>query len=176
MPIFSKSKSALGRKGLQRLDFLLLAVESLDLNGPQAMLWTSRKLGLHEDLSNGVDLWKLRICNPLRRSSRSGEISYQQSEALISLLCEMSERIYPQIHQLLSSREPQSINNERWNFFHTRLRDLIEERMNKERHSVKRLLQGKHSFQFSKNLLISLALSAGPGGVDRLRASLLDPV
>jgi len=37
------------------------------------------------------------------------------------------------------------------------------------------LLSTDHSSSIQRQLVLTLALAAGPGGVDRLRASLLDP-
>ena len=60
----------LNRRGLERLDFLLLTVEALDLNGGEAMLWMTKQLGYAALFPNRVELWKRRCTNPLRRSTR----------------------------------------------------------------------------------------------------------
>ena len=62
------------------------------------------------------------------------------AESLICLVCAMADRLYPMLHQLLSSREPEQLTQQRWQLFHERLRDLIEERMNQRREAVVRLL------------------------------------
>ena len=36
----------LSRRGVERLDLLLLTIEALDLNGGEAMVWTSQQMGL----------------------------------------------------------------------------------------------------------------------------------
>ncbi len=41
-----QSGAHLSRRGVERLDLLLLTVEALDLNGGEAMLWTSHQMGL----------------------------------------------------------------------------------------------------------------------------------
>ncbi len=169
-------KAVLGRRGLERLDLLLLAVETLDLNGGEAMLWTSSQIGLKDQFSSRVELWKLRCHNPLRKSTRRGRLSTEDSDSLISLVSSMAKRLYPVLHQMLSAKEPDDVNGERWLLFNQRLRDLIEERMNLRRGAVQRLLENKYSSSISRQLVLTLALSAGPGGVDRLRASLLDPI
>lgn len=168
-------KTVLGRRGLERLDLLLLVVESLDLNGGEAMLWTTQQLGLQEQFPNRVELWKRRCHNPLRRATRRGELSAFDAEAMLRLLCSMASRLYPLLHQLLSSREPEELNLQRWALLDQRLRDLIEERMNPRRGAVQRLLQQEQSQPIQRELVFSLALAAGDGGIDRLRASLLDP-
>lgn len=87
----------------------------------------------------------------------------------------MASRLYPLLHQLLSSREPEELNLQRWTLLDQRLRDLIEERMNPRRGAVQRLLKPEQSQPIQRELVLTLALAAGNGGVDRLRASLLDP-
>jgi hypothetical protein len=87
----------------------------------------------------------------------------------------MADRLYPMLHQLLSSREPADLSKQRWALVDQRLRDLIAERFNLRRGAVQRLLSPDHSQTIQRQLVLTLALAAGPGGVDRLRASLLDP-
>ena len=170
-----QSNTVLGRRGLERLDILLLVVASLDLNGGEAMLWATNQLGLQKQFPNRVELWKRRCHNPLRRATRRGELSSIDTEALLRLLCFMASRLYPLLHQLLSSREPEELNLQRWTLLDQRLRDLIEERMNTRRGAVPRLLRPEQSQPIQRELVLTLALAAGNGGVDRLRASLLDP-
>ena len=82
-------EAILGRRALERLDLLLLTVESLDLNGGEAMLWATRQLGFETIFPNRVELWKRRCHNPLRRSTRRGQLSAVETEALIRILCVM---------------------------------------------------------------------------------------
>ncbi len=166
---------SIGRRGLERLDLLLLVIESLDFNGAEAMLFSCEELGLKDIFPNRVELWKLRCHNPLRRTTRRGALTYFESDALILLLCSMADRLYPLIHQLLSSKEPETINSQRWHLFQERLSELIKERMNPRRGGVKRFLSATSSSNIYKDLVRTLALASGPGGPDRLRASLLDP-
>ena len=168
--------AVLGRRALERLDLLLLTVESLDMNGGEAMLWATRQLGFESIFPNRVELWKRRCHNPLRRSTRRGQISAVETEALIRMLCFMADRLYVFLHQLLSSREPEQLTRERWALVDQRLRDLIEERMNPRRGAIQRLLGVEPGAAIQRQLILTLALASGPGGVDRLRASLLDPM
>lgn len=180
LPVTSPRESSLptavlGRRGMERLDLLLLTVESLDFNGGEAMLWATQQLGFETLFPNRVELWKRRCHNPLRRSTRRGRLGSPETEALIRLLCAMADRLYPMLHQLLSSREPADLSKQRWALVDQRLRDLIAERFNLRRGAVQRLLCPDHSQTIQRQLVLTLALAAGPGGVDRLRASLLDP-
>tara|TARA_Y100001968_G_C19371615_1_gene725385 strand:- start:739 stop:1275 length:537 start_codon:yes stop_codon:yes gene_type:complete len=168
------SGGSLSRRGLQRLDLLLLAIESLDLNGSQAMIWNSEKIGIQNQIPNHVELWKSRSHNPIRKVTRRGRLKASQTDALIKLVCSMAERIYPIIRQLLSSKEPEQLTKDRWNSFLDRITDLISERMNTRRQSVRILLNPDLSHDYYRQLVFSLALSAGSGGFDRLKASLLD--
>ena len=165
----------LSRRGVERLDLLLLTIEALDLNGGEAMLWTSQQMGLQTQFPNRVELWKRRCHNPLRRTTRREAMDPVDAESLICLVCAMAERLYPMLHQLLSSREPEQLTQQRWQLLDERLRDLIEERMNPRRGAVVRLLNPEISGGIQRQLVSSLALVAGPGGIDRLRATLLDP-
>ena len=175
LPAASLPIAVLGRRGMERLDLLLLTVESLDFNGGEAMLWATQQLGFESLFPNRVELWKRRCHKPLRRSTRRGRLGSAETEALIRLLCSMADRLYPMLHQLLSSREPADLSKQRWALVDQLLRDLIAERFNLRRGAVQRLLSSDHSASIQRQLVFTLALAAGPGGVDRLRASLLDP-
>ena len=83
----------------------------------------------------------------------------------------MADTLYPLIRQLLSSKEPKSLNKERWFLFSTRLKSLIRERMNLQRGYIASLLNDE-SNEFFRELLVILSLSCGPGGADRLKASM----
>ncbi|OUW45419.1 MAG: hypothetical protein CBD47_08545 [Synechococcus sp. TMED187] len=167
--------TALDRRGLERLDLLLLTVEALAINGGEVMLWATQQLGYESLFPNRVELWKRRCTNPLRRSTRRTALTGEEIEALIGVICAMADRLYPMLHQLLWSREPSALQDQRWAKFDQRLRDLIGERMNLRRGSVQRLLETESSSPVQRQMVITLALAAGAGGVDRLRASLQDP-
>ncbi len=153
---------------------LLLCVEALDFNGGEAMVWICGQLGYGTLFPNRVELWKRRCHNPLRRSFRRGSLEPVETDALIRILCVMAERLYPMLHQLLSTSEPEALTRERWDLFTTRLGELMRERMNLRRSGVQRLLDPQQGSELRRRLILSLALSAGHGGVERLRASLMD--
>jgi hypothetical protein len=164
----------LSRRGLERLDLLLLVVEALDLNGGEAMLWTSEQLGFTNLFPNRVEFWKRRCTNPLRRTTRRDPLDPAESEALIRILCSMADRLYPLLRALLSSAEPPEVTQQRWGLFQARLAELMRERMNPRRGAVHNLLDPEGGFAQRRQLVQTLALAAGDGGVERLRASLLD--
>lgn len=165
---------SLSRRGLERLDLLLLCLEALDLNGGEAMVWMSEQLGYGQLFPNRVELWKRRCYNPLRRACRRGELAGQESDALIRILCQMADRLYPMLRTLLSSAEPPELTAQRWELFQSRLADLVRERMNPRRSGVQKLLDPTSGAAQVRRMVRTLALGAGSGGFERLRASLLD--
>ena len=165
----------LPRQGLERLDLLLLCVEALDLNGGETLHWMSHHLGFSSLLPNRVALWKLRSHNPLRRTCRRGTPNATETEALIRMLCAMADRVYPMVRGLLSSREPPELTQQHWQLFEDRLRELLKERMNVRRSSVQSLMDPMAGAAPRRALIQTLALASGDGGIDRLRASLMDP-
>lgn len=170
----SRSPTRLNRRGLERLDLMLLSVEALDLNGGEAMVFMARQLGFGDLFPNRVELWKRRCYNPLRLACRRGELSETETDALISVLCALAERIYPMLRQLLSSSEPEVVSVQRWELFRQRLEELVRERLNPRRGGVQRLLDPEEGARRRLQLVQSLALGAGVGGFDRLKASLMD--
>jgi hypothetical protein len=164
----------LPRRGVERLDLLLLAVEALDLNGGEAMVWMSEQMGLTDLFPNRVELWKRRCHNPLRRTTRRGTLLPAETDGLISLLCALADRLYPQLRALLSGSDPPELLAQRWSLFQGRLEELVRQRMNPRRSGVQRLLDAEAGAGLRRQLVQTLALGAGPGGFERLRASLLD--
>jgi hypothetical protein len=169
-----KPPSRLSRRGLERLDLMLLTVEALDLNGGEAMVWMAGQLGFQELFPNRVELWKRRCYNPLRLACRRGELSEPETDALITLLCALADRLYPMLRQLLSSSEPEEATRQRWGLFQARLEELVRERFNPRRGGVQKLLDPYAGPPLLRQLIQGLAFGAGRGGFDRLKASLLD--
>lgn len=169
-----RQPAVMPRRGIERLDLLLLCLEALDLNGGEAMVWMSEQLGFAALFPNRVELWKRRCHNPLRRACRRGSLSSLESDALIRILCQMADRLYPMLRALLSSHEPDELQRQRWQLFHERLTALVQERMNPRRSGVQQLLDPQAGPLYLQDLVRSLALAAGSGGFERMRASLLD--
>ncbi|MFN7899965.1 MAG: DUF3038 domain-containing protein [Synechococcaceae cyanobacterium] len=170
------SSRTLSRRGLERLDLMLLCMEALDHNGGEAMVWMSEKLGYNERFPNRVELWKRRCHNPLRRTCRRGDLSAADSDALIHILCHLAERLYPLLRSLLCSSDPQDLIELRWTLFRHRLSELLRERMNPRRSGVQALLDDQAGQRAVQQLVQALTLAAGEGGYERLRASLHDAV
>jgi len=164
----------LSRRGLERLDLMLLCLESLDLHGGEALVWLSDSLGFSQLFPNRVELWKRRCYNPMRRACRRGDLEAAEAEALMRILCRMADRLYPLVRSLLASGDPPEQVDQRWALFEGRLAELTLERMNPRRSAVQALLDPVAGAAERRQLVRSLALVAGDGGYERLRASLMD--
>ena len=155
----------------KRIDFLLLVIETLQINATDSLLLNAKNIGLSHDFSSRVQFWKMRSSNPLRKSYVFTSLSTEQIDSLVELISSMSEKLYPLIRQLLSSKESRTLNNERWVLFSTRLKSLIRERMNLQRNYITSLLDDESNL-FFRELLLILSLSCGRGGSNRLKASM----
>jgi len=155
----------------KRLDFLILVIETLQINATDMLLIKAKNIGLSEVFTTRVQFWKIRTSNPLRKSYAFSSFSSDQIDSLVELISSMAENLYPLIRQLLSSKEPQSLNKERWFLFGSRLKSLIRERMNLNRSYINSLLNDDN-YVFFRELLVILSLSCGPGGANRLKASM----
>ena len=165
----------INKRAFEKLDLLLLAIESLDNSASQEIMTAIKKLKLHKYFPNKVEVWKYRCHNPMRKTYRHVNQSRESIEPLISLLAYMAELFYPKIRQLLSTKDPHHVNEERWNEFNVRFNDLVQERLNIKRSIVRHFLYSNKENRF-RELVLTLALSSGEGGKKRLLASLLDPV
>ena len=164
-------KCVISSDATKKLDFLILVIETLQINATESLLLKAKNIGLSEDFSNRVHFWKLRTSNPFRKSYAFTSLSSEQIDSLVELIASMSEKLYPLIRQLLSSKESKTLNKERWFVFSSRLKSLISERMNVQRSYISSLLSDE-SNEFFRELLVILSLSCGPGGATRLKASM----
>jgi len=155
----------------RKLDFLILVIETLQINATDSLLFKAKDIGLSDEFSNRVQFWKMRCSNPLRNTYTFTSLSSEQIDSLVELISSMAEKLYPLIRQLLSSKEAKTLNQERWSLFTTRLKSLIRERMNIQRSYIAYLLS-EDSNEFFRQLLVILSLSCGKGGANRLKASL----
>ena len=155
----------------RKLDFLILVIETLQINASDSLLSKAKDIGLSEEFSSRVKLWKMRCSNPLRNTYTFSSLSSDQIDSLVELISSMAENLYPLIRQLLSSKESKSLSDERWFLFSTRLKSLIRERMNIKRSYIAYLLNDNKN-EFFRELLVILSLSCGEGGANRLKTSL----
>ncbi len=88
----------------------------------------------------------------------------------------MTQQAYPKIRELLSTKGSNQYKLEKWKNYCLRFEELIYERMNVRRGSVRKyLIKTSSSEKFNKQLLLTLALSSGQGGLKRLSSSVFDP-
>ena len=113
----------------------------------------------------------MRCSNPLRNTSSFTSLSSEQIDSIVELISYMAENLYPLIRQLLSSKESKILNEERWYLFSSMLKSLILERMNIQRSFISTLLSQDNN-EFFRELLVTLSLSCGKAGANRLKASL----
>ena len=74
------------RQSIEKLDLLLLVLETIDLNGIQSLYSLSNKLKLNDVLPNKITIWKIRNNNPLRKSYMNNSIKSEEFDALIKIL------------------------------------------------------------------------------------------
>jgi len=161
----------IAKDATKKLDFLILVIETLQINATDSLLFKAKKIGLSDEFTNRVKFWKMRTSNPLRKSYAFSSLSSDQIDSLVEIISLMAENLYPLIRQLLSSKESNTLNKERWSLFSTRLKSLIRERMNLQRSYISFLLSDENN-QFFRDLLVTLSLSCGPAGANRLKASM----
>ena len=99
------NKNKVSTEAIQRLDLLLITLETIDLNGIQSFYSLSNKLRLNDYLPNKVTIWKLRNNNPMRKSFINNKIKLEEFNALTKIAVEMSKYLYPYIRDILQSRE-----------------------------------------------------------------------
>ena len=162
---------SIAKDATKKLDFLILVIETLQINATDSLLIKAKNIGLSEDFSSRVEFWKIRTTNPLRKSYAFSSLSSRQIDSLVDLISSMADNLYPLIRQLLSSKESKTLNKERWFLFSSRLKSLIRERMNLNRSYIASLLSDDTN-EFFRELLVILSLSCGKGGANRLKASM----
>lgn len=167
----------IGRHGLQQLDLLMTTIEALDFRGSEVMVSLLQQKNAAMDAMDAMDrveFWKWRTTNPLRRTMRRNRLKQARVMTMVGLVCQMAEHLYPVLHQLISVREDQSLAEARWTRLTRRLQDLIRQRMNPKRAAMQKFADDEHALAMTRQMVRTLAFSAGPGGEQRLLASLQD--
>ena len=162
------------RESIQRLDLLLLALETIDLNGAESLYSLSSQLNLKKVIPNKVTIWKLRNNNPMRNSFNKNNIKLEEFEALIKLTAEMAKFLYPYIRQILQSRDDNIRNSKAWNEFKNRYVELISERFKTNSVKVKRLLDPSTNEETFIKIMLTLAFCISDDGSLKLRTILLN--
>jgi hypothetical protein len=168
------------KRACQHLDFILLALEALDLGGSEAILRVARELDLQPIIRNRVYLWRLRCANPLRRYTHRRGLSLLEGKALTAIACYVARRLTAQIRQLvLAQQQIQEKGLPLENHF--RLADYLERfrahfrsRMNPRRASVLAYQDNDKLDQLALSLLQHLLFCTGTAGAQRFWISLFD--
>ena len=167
------NKNKVSAEAIQRLDLLLITLETIDLNGIQSFYSLSNKLRLNDYLPNKVTIWKLRNNNPMRKSFIKNTIKLDEFEALVKITAEMSKYLYPFTRQILQSRDEFNKNPKIWNDFKNRYIELITERFNINSIRVKKLLDPKSNEMIFIQILLTLALCPSDFGYEKLRTTIV---
>ena len=162
------------RKSIEKLDLLLLILETIDLNGIQSLYALSNRLNLNNVLPNKVTIWKLRNNNPLRKSYVTNNIKLNEFDALIRITVEMSKYLYPYIREILKSKEDIEENSVIWNDFNKRFIDLIKERFNIDSIRVKKLLNQAENDEIIIKSLLTLSFCISNQCYQNLKVFLYD--
>ena len=167
-------ENQVSRQSIEKLDLLLLILETIDLNGIQSLYALSNKLNLNNVLPNKITIWKLRNNNPLRKSYVNNNIKLDEFDALIKITVEMSRYLYPYIREILKSKEDLEKNSVIWNDFKRRFIDLIKERFNIDSMRVKKLLNQTENDEIIVKSLLTLSLCISNQGYQKLKNLLLN--
>jgi len=167
-------RNHVSRRSIERLDFLLLILETIDLNGIQSLYAISYRLNLNDVLPNKVTIWKLRNNTPLRKSYVNNNIKLNEFDALIRITVEMSKYLYPYIREILKSKEDIKEKSIIWNDFNERFIELIKERFNVDSIRVKKLLNQTENGEIIIKSLLILSFCISNQGYRKLKNFLYD--
>ena len=171
---FLTKENQVSRQSIEKLDLLLLNLETIDLNGIQSIYAISNRLNLNDVLPNKVSIWKLRNNNPLRKSYVNNNIKVDEFDALIKITVEMSRYLYPYIREIFQSKEDLEKNSVIWNDFKNRFIELVKERFNLNSIRVKKLLNQTENDEIIIKSLLTLSLCISSQGYKKLKNFLYD--
>ncbi len=168
------------RRAQIQLDWMLLALEALDLNAQENTLIGLQDLQLQPMIKNRIHLWQLRNTNPLRRFSQRRPLTLAEGKALVALACYLARRQTGTIRQLLmahSQLQTQGLTPDH----HFRLAQYLERfrghflsRMNPNRVAITAYQSSQKLDELALRLLNQSLFCTGTAGVERLWASLFD--
>ena len=157
------------RNSIEKLDLLLLILETIDINGIQSLYALTNRLNLNNVIPNKVTIWKLRNNSPLRKSYVTNNIKLNEFDALIRITVEMSKYLYPYIREILKSKEDIEENSIIWDDFNKRFIELIKERFNVDSMRVKKLLNKTENNEIIIKSLLMLSFCSSNQGCQKLK-------
>ncbi|MEW6494615.1 MAG: DUF3038 domain-containing protein [Cyanobacteriota bacterium] len=164
----------------QQIDFILLAIEALELGGSEGMLYAAKELELQNIIKNRVVLWRLRCTNPLRRSYSRRPLQLEEAKALVVIASHMARRLTVLIRQLLlayqqvSEKQVPLENHFRLSEYLERFRAHFRSRMNPKRAKVAAYNSDEKLNELALSLLSQLLFCTGTSGMQRFWSSLFD--
>ena len=180
LPSLEFPGSVCPRRSRIQLDFLLLALESLDLDAAEHLKGGIRELQLGNLIKNRVVLWKVRNSNPLRRASQRRNLSLSEAQALVALACYLAKRQTAQIRQLLlmhDQLQEQDLgpeNHYQLSQYLERFRGHFRSRMNPNRSAIAAYKTPEAVDELALSLLQQALFCTGTAGMQRLWTSLFD--
>lgn len=168
------------RRARLQIDFILLAIEALDLDGSEAMLAAAQELQLQSLVKNRVMLWRLRNTNPGRRFNQRRPLTLEEAKALVAIACYLARRLTVTIRQLLLANE--QLRTQQLSADHhfglanylTRFRTHFRSRMNLRRTGLVTYSSDEKLNELALHLLGQLLFCTGTAGTQRLWSSLFD--
>jgi Protein of unknown function (DUF3038) len=167
------------RRTRTQLDLILLAIESLDLTGSEAILGLLEDLELQSVIPHRVALWRLRSTNPMRKLSQRRPMSLTEAKALTVVTCYLARPLTALLRQLVLAHQQLVANNlspdhdARLADYLERFRSLFRSRMN-----ARRTATIYHSDAQLDTLALTqlsrLLFCTGTSGMQRLWISLFD--
>lgn len=168
------------RRARAHIDWLLLALEALDLGGSEAMLVAIQELQLQALIPNRVALWRLRTTNPFRRMSLRRPLGIEEAKALVAIACALARRQTVVIRQLLLAADQlqaQQLALDHHFYLGSyleRFRSHFRSRMNMKRTGLAVYSSNEQLNELALALLGQLLFCTGTAGMGRFWSSLFD--
>ena len=154
----------------KKLDFLILVIETLQINATDSLFLKAKNIGLSDDFSSRVQFWKIRCSNPLRNNLPLNLYLLNRSIHLLNLFLPWQKTFIHLLDNYFPLKNLRHLIKSDGIYF-SRLKSLITERMNVKRSYITSLINDDNN-EYFKELLVILSLSCGKGGACRLKASL----
>ncbi len=180
LPKLDISGKTCPRRTRIHLDFLLIALESLDLDAAETMNVSIQTLQLEDLIKNRVALWQIRNSNPLRRSSKRRMLSMVEAKALVAIACYLAKRQTALIRQLLMAYDQlqaQKVTPDhhyQLSQYLERFRGHFRSRMNPNRSAIMSYKSAEALNELALSLLQQALFCTGTAGMNRLWTSLFD--
>lgn len=164
----------------RQIDLILLAIESLELGGSEAMLFTAKELELDYIIKNRVVLWRMRCTNPWRRSHTRRPLDFEEAKALVVIASHLARRMTVLIRQLLlayqqlTEKQLPIEQHFRLSEYLERFRAHFRSRMNPRRSKVAAYNSDEKLNELALSLLSELLFCTGTSGMQRFWTSLFD--